>query len=394
MKSKIYSLALIGVILICFTAFNYGCSDVNGDGLSVSGMKALSAAQEADIDAFVTQKMAEHKIPGVIVAVYEADKIPYILVKGTAEVAANRPLEATDRFRIGSITKTFTATVILQLAGERKLNLDESVLKYFPDLPNASKITVHHLLNMTSGLANYTDDNNIGMTLLSNPAKKFTQEEIYSLIKSLSSKAVLSEPGAVASYNNSNYFLLGMIIEKVTGSKAGDEIKRRICDRLGMNDTYMSDSDKIDGAHSMGYIADGTLTVEFMSNPSWCWTAGAMVSTLADVKKYIKAMVTCELCPKYASERLAWRELRSYANPYGAGTVKMSYGLGIANFGGMAGHNGAILGYSTLAVYYQPRDITVIILTNKFMDTPVHSEEILRDRIFGIVLGSGYPVNY
>lgn len=394
MKTRIYIVTFTVIISICSMAFTSGCTGVNGGDISLSGIKTLSASQEAQIDAFVTQKMAEHQIPGAIIAVYEANKIPYILVKGTAEVSTNRPLKTTDRFRIGSITKTFTATVILQLASEGKLNLDESILKYFSDLPNASKITVRHLLNMTSGLANYTDDAGLGMTLLSDPAKKFTQDEIYSLIKSLSSKTGLSEPGTVASYNNSNYFLLGMIIEKVTGKIAGDEIKRRICDRLGMSDTYMSDSDKIDGAHSIGYIADGTLTVEFMSNPSWCWTAGAMVSTLADVKKYTKSMATCELCPKYASERAAWRELRSYANPNGAGTVKMSYGMGLANFGGMVGHNGAILGYSTLAVYYQPRDITVIILTNKFMDTPVHSEEILRDKIFGIILGSDYPVNY
>jgi D-alanyl-D-alanine carboxypeptidase len=394
MKTRIYAVTLIAVISICFLAFNSGCSGISAADISLAGIKTLSASQEAQIDAFVTQKMAEHQIPGVIVAVYEANKIPYIMVKGTSEVATNRPLKTTDRFRIGSITKTFTATVILQLAEERKLNLDESILKYFPDLPNASKITVRHLLNMTSGLSNYTDDAELGMTLLSNPAKNFTQEEIYSVIRSRSSKTALDEPGTKAAYNNSNYFLLGMIIEKVTGKSAGDEIKRRICDRLGMSDTYMSESEYIDGAHSLGYMQDGTLTVEFKSNPSWCWTAGAMVSTLADIKKYIKSMATCELCPKYASERHAWRELRSYANPYGAGTVKMSYGLGIANFGGMLGHNGAILGYSTLAVYYQPRDITVIILTNKFMETPVHSEEILRDRIFGVILGSEYPVNY
>ncbi len=394
MKTKIYTVTLTLIISICLLTLNSGCSGVGGGDISLSGIKTLSAAQEAEIAAFVTQKMAEHQIPGVIVAVYESDRIPYIMARGTAEVAANRPLKTTDRFRIGSITKTFTATVILQLADENKLNLDDSILKYFPDLPNASKITVRHLLNMTSGLANYTDDSSFGMAFMADPAKTWRQEEIYSLIKSLSSKTVLDKPGAKAVYNNSNYYLLGIIIEKVTGKSAAAEIKSRICDRLGMSDTYMSESAYIDGAHSLGYIAEGTLTVEFKNNPSWCWTAGAMVSTLADIKKYIKQMASGDLCRKYALERSTWRELRSYANPYGAGTVKMSYGMGLANFGGMIGHNGAIPGYSTLAVYYQPRDITVIILTNKFMEGPIHSEEILRDKIFSIILGSAYPVNY
>ena len=352
MKKRFYLPVILFFIFAALAA--WGSSDSN------NSLQPLSQEIQAEIERIVADTMTRHNAPGVVVGVWKTGCKPWIKAVGVAEIKSGEALKVTDRFRIASNTKTFTATVILQLVDEGRLSLEDTLDLFLPEIPGSDKITVRNLLNMTSGLFEYIGDPVFIDAYLYDPLRVWTHQEI---IDNLISHAPYEEPGAELEYSNANYYLLGMIIEQVTGSTAEEEIYQRIIVPLGLEVTGFPTQPEIAGAHSHGYrdeiddVVLDQLEDITLIDPSCIWTAGGMVSTLADLKIWVQALAEGTLISEAAQQqRLQWVEMAE----------GVEYGLGVANIGGLIGHTGGIHGFNSGVFYLPESGSTLIVLVNKF----------------------------
>ncbi|WP_144122921.1 serine hydrolase domain-containing protein [Catellatospora sichuanensis] len=267
---------------------------------------------------------------------------------GVADVTTGAPTRPDMRHRVGSITKTFTATVLLQLAGEGRLRLDEPVGHYLPAYA-VDGVTVRMLLNHTSGIADY--DHVIFATdalLEANRHRTFTPAELAAV--GLGQPAT-GTPGAAWSYSNTNYVLAGMILERITGRSVAYEITKRIIRPLGLRHTYLPGTGiRIHGPHAAAYIPwyDGILLDFADYNMSWAWAAGELVSTTGDLNTFYRALLTGKLLrPAQLAEMQTTVPWVPGAPEYGG------YGLGLYSnalpCGLVWGHDGLVLGHATIS---------------------------------------------
>ncbi|MFJ5228450.1 serine hydrolase domain-containing protein [Kitasatospora sp. NPDC088391] len=310
---------------------------------------AASAAPRPDavqqrLDALVKEDGA----PAALATVKGRDGRTRTYTAGVGDLATRAKVPVDGQVRIGSNTKAFTAVVVLQLVAEGKVGLDSSVDTYLPGLVRGDgfdgrTITVRQLLQHTSGLPEYV---NTGM-VLDSPLRYYEPREL--LDSALSQKAHFA-PGTRWEYNNTNYLVAGLIVQKVTGRPLGEEITRRVVDRIGLRHTsFPAPGDtKLHEAHPKGYqpAADGSLRDYTELDPSWGWAAGAMVSTNTDLTRFYSALLGGRLLP---AEQLAQMRTTVPADALGPG---VRYGLGLISrplsCGGVAwGHGGAIPGYGT-----------------------------------------------
>lgn len=297
--------------------------------------------------------------PGMIISITRGNEVIYEKAKGIANIDTKELMDKTMRFRIGSLTKTFTATVLLQLTDEKLLTLDDPVDKFFPDFPNAKNITVRMLGDMTSGIYNYSENLDFGISMNDNPKKIWTPGELIDV--AVKNKPYF-EPGKDWHYSNTNYIMLGLIIEKLTGNKLENEIKKRIIDKLGLKQTDFPGVPGISGFHPGGYDEDDAafayplVDVTEKYNPSWAWAAGAMVSTIEDLKIYLKALAEGSLLSKETqAQRFKWLDV----------IPGFKYGFGIFEAGNeYYGHNGSYPGFHNISVHSPRTGITVIIVYN------------------------------
>jgi D-alanyl-D-alanine carboxypeptidase len=258
--------------------------------------------------------------------------------------------------RIGSVTKTFTGTVILQLAQEGKLSLDDTIDKYEPGIPNGDKVTLRMLANMTSGVASYYTKAFLE-TYFGKPETVFTPDQLVAYGVSASPAF---PPGKRFDYSNTNTVLLGKVIEKVTGQPVGDAFQERILGPLGMTDTvWPGDSPAIPDPHPQGYTLQGSGTPANPANatnwnPSFGWTAGAFISSLHDLLAYDQAVATGQglLSPATQTERLT-----SFPAPAG-------YGIAMGCIDGWVGHTGELPGFNTALYYDTTTGNSVVVLVN------------------------------
>lgn len=322
-------------------------------------------AFDRQLQASLEAKMKEMRVPGAIVFVQSARTGAWTVNLGTSDLATKAPMNPSMHFRIGSITKTLTGTVILQLVDEGKLRLDDPVARYEPQVPNGAHITIRELLNMRSGLYNYSEDPGFEQTLTKHPNTVWTPQELVAI--GFKHPAYFA-PGKDFHYSNTNTILLGMIVEHITGHTAESEIQRRIFTPLGMNNSNMppQTSSAIPAPYPQGYMlntpAKQGAAQELLNvttwNPSWTWTAGGAISTLHDLQIWSKALATGKLLkPATQKERLTW----DTNLPGGLG-----YGLAIADYAGFIGHNGQLPGYQSFMGYMQAKDETIIVLTNLY----------------------------
>ncbi|MCI0768153.1 serine hydrolase domain-containing protein [Bacillus sp. TL12] len=247
------------------------------------------------IDQVVTNK----KIPSVIAGGLKDGK-RWSYATGTASYEVPRAVEPNFSFRIGSITKTFTASAILQLAEEKQLNLDDSVEKWLPGVVqgngyDGNKITIRQLLNHTSGIASYTDLDMRDITLPQNPYRYYTADELISL--GLAKPPVFA-PGEGWDYSNTNTVLAGQIIQKVTGDTYAEQIRKRFIGPLGLKETFVMEANPhIPGKHATGYNMDrsGHLYDLTEINQSWANAAGNMVSSVKDLTTFFSALLSGKL---------------------------------------------------------------------------------------------------
>ena len=321
----------------------------------------------------------ERKIPGFLVSV-KSKNINYekaFLYSG----GISEPITINMGFRIGSITKTFTLTVLLQLVDEKKLGLDDPLSNFFPEFPNGKNITVRMLGNMTSGIYDYTlDEVRFVQVMEKQPYKRWTNQELVNIAKQHNPKFA---PGDSFNYSNTNTILLGMIIEKLTNNTLAEEINDRISVPLGLKNTYIPMDSALSAPYSKGHVTEITgcnVDVTNAFDPSWAGAAGIIVSNLHDMNIYIKALGSGILISKESQkERLQW----VYKDP--AGIFK--YGLGIFELrGGFLGHNGGIPGYSDVAVYSPEKDCSIIFMSNMYMEDPAFTNSIA-SRVIDILYG-------
>src|SRR5918994_2388710 len=253
----------------------------------------------------IEEQMSNLRIPGALVYVDVPGEGTWIKTFGTGNLEGNTPITPDDHVRIGSNTKTFTGTVVLQLVDEGKLGLDDPVSEYQPEVPNGENITIRQLLNMTSGLFNYSEDEDFNQTLDTEPQKAWEPEELAEI--GFSHQPYFS-PGDGFHYSNTNTVLLGMIIEQLTGQPLEQAYQDRIFVPLGMSNTLLPErsSAAIPDPHPRGYMyqtnveslnaselqgekaeqadeAAGEPNDVTDDNPSWGWAAGAGISTVNDL---------------------------------------------------------------------------------------------------------------
>ncbi|WP_187437845.1 serine hydrolase domain-containing protein [Actinomadura decatromicini] len=280
--------------------------------------------------------------PGVIVMTRRSGRVAHV-TSGVSDKATGAPMDHRLLFRIASVTKTFTSTVVLQLAAEGRLSLDDTVEKWLPGVVDAngndgSRITVRQLLAQTSGLNEYVRDPRI----TGDPGRVWQPAELVAIALE---KPPVHDPGKGWNYANTNYTLAGMIIEKVTGRPVGTEFQRRLFTPLRLRHTsYPGGSTAFPGPYVHGYYHDYG-DVSTLVNPSSGGTAGALISTVDDVAKFHRALFTGRLLPA-----AQMREMRT-VRPVNDDGVIEDYGLGVARIkfscGYGWGHDGGFPGYRT-----------------------------------------------
>jgi Tol biopolymer transport system component/CubicO group peptidase (beta-lactamase class C family) len=281
-------------------------------------------------------RVAREVPPGarsVIVFVSTGGK-EYVATGGTS-----RP-KADQRFRVGSVTKTFTATIVLQLVEEGKLRLDSTLGEHLPGVvPGGGEITLRHLLGHRSGLANVTE-----YPEWLKEAERSPSTSPINTLRFAASKPLAFAPGSQGRYSNTNYIALGLVIEKVTGRSYAEELKQRVLDPLGLSRTELPTAGRLADLEDGGY------------NPNLPWAAGAIVSNAHDLSRFYSALLSGRMLSAASLEAM-----KSTAGDYGA----VSAGLGIFSTelpcGRSWGHAGGILDYGTLVAASEEGDRVAVI---------------------------------
>lgn len=322
-------------------------------GVLASGSAATASASTADhdrLDVVMRRLITVDGGPGALIRVRDG-RGGTMLTSGVADVTSGAPMRGDVAFRIGSMTKMFVATTVLQLVGEHRVVLDAPVERYLPGVVrghgnDGRVITVRQLLQHTSGIPDYLDYLSL-QDVLANPLAHYDARDLVNL--ALAHPPTFA-PGTGWSYSNTGYLLAGMLIEKVTGHPYGEGIRRRIIEPLGLRQTYVpGDASAIPGPHPHGYARpgpDATLMDLTAINPSVAGASGSMVSSGADLDRFLGALLGGGLLrPAQLREMM---RTRPTGGPDGS-----AYGLGLESAplpcgGRYWGHDGGILGFATL----------------------------------------------
>ena len=264
---------------------------------------------------------------------------------GVVDRKSRRPLRPDAPFRVGSVTKSFVATVVLQLVGEGKLELDDPVERWLPHLvPQGRRITVRELLAHRSGLYDYLADPRVLEPYLSNPDYVWTARRLVAIARG---HRPLFPPGARYEYSNTNYVLLGLVVAKVSGRSLGAELRRRIFEPLALTATRYAPDAEVPAtiAHGLFLGQKPPLDTTFY-NASYADAAGSIVSTTADVATFYKALLGGRLLRSAQLKAMeAMRRIAQNGSAYGLGLLRVP-----TPCGDFFGHNGDVAGYSTFAL--------------------------------------------
>lgn len=336
------------IVAIAAVALLAGCTGSQQSntpsGMSDNRIRAV----QTDIDAVVATG-----VTGAIATVTEHGRT-VVLTSGVADIAtgAKIPTDPPQRVRVGSISKTFTSAIVLQLVAEGKVRLDEPVETYLPGLLRGEgidgrAITVRQVLRHQSGLPEITKDPRVDEYQAALENRIMTPAEVMAI--GLLQPADFA-PGARFEYRNTNYYVAAMLVEKVTGAPYVDELNRRILQPQGLADTYLpvaGDRD-IRGPHPKGYaVVNGSLTDVTRIEPSVPWAAGALVTTGTDLNRFYSALLAGRVVPDAELREMREGVLMDEG-------MKMYYGLGLGYTtlpcgAEYLGHSGGIYGYNAVA---------------------------------------------
>jgi CubicO group peptidase (beta-lactamase class C family) len=323
----------------------------------------LTPEQVASIDRFVKAEMGRERIPGVAIGVYSHGKILLAKGYGLANVELNVPVKAETIFQSGSVGKQFVSAAIMMLVEEGKIGLDDSIVKYFPNGPAFwQTIRVKNLLSHTSGLAEYESGDRIGPKGPFYLRLDFTQDELLEKIEALPIDFKVGDKWA---YRNTNYVLLGMMIQKVTGKFYSDYLQERIFQPLGMSSTRLvSDTDIIPNRSSGYEINDDKLQNQAWVSPTFNSTAdGTLYFTVPDLAKWDDALYGTKLLKQSSLDQM-WTVFRLNNGNPNPGDYGFAWDISTISGHKVIEHGGAWQGFTCHISRYVDDGITVVALTN------------------------------
>ncbi|HZO14661.1 MAG TPA: serine hydrolase domain-containing protein, partial [Polyangiaceae bacterium] len=260
--------------------------------------------------------------------------------------------------RVGSVTKTYVAAATLLLVADGAVDLDGTLETWVPGVPNGTTITIRHLLNHTSGVYNYTDITFL-QEALADPSRVWTPQELVDIAVQHGADF---EPGTDWSYSNTNYILLGMIVEQASGQTVSELMRERLLVAEGLDATFLDGEETLAGDLATGYSQSGN-DVTHALNPSAAWAAGSMVATPEDVASWAAAL--------YRGQVLAAPEMEAMLTMVPTGLDGVEYGLGVFGYGPQVlaghegiGHGGDIPGFHSIVLYLTDYDAVIVSIVN------------------------------
>ncbi|NNE96404.1 MAG: beta-lactamase family protein [Acidimicrobiales bacterium] len=305
---------------------------------------------------------------GGVVVLLDRDGSRYLFAVGTANAAGDL-LETDQPFRVGSIAKTFVATIVLQMVDEGSVDLDQPLGSYLPESPVGADVTVRQLLGHDSGIANYTEQSAFGSRLMAQPEEAVRPEETIRFVADRD----LGTPGQF-SYSNTNYILLGQLIEAVDGTDLNSALAERITELLGLDNTYFATADRPGNddlalGWSDGFI-QGDAATSYVAMETAAWAAGSLVSTAEDLADFLDALFDEKLI---SIDRIGEMTFTG-TDGYGLGLFTAALGPAGAGYA----HNGSIPGYhSTMGVVPRTGDKLVILTNNDRLVADVLAAELV-----------------
>ncbi len=333
---------------------------------------AQTERQTEKVDLFVREKMKSKNIPGLSLAVLRDGKIVHAKGYGMANLELSTPVTGKTVFAIFSITKTFTATATMMLVEEGKISLEDPISKHLTDLPAAwNRITIRQMLNQVSGLPDYRDY----LSKLGDIRSDYTQAEVLKLVTGL---PLVFPTGERWLYTETNFFLLGMLIEKVSGKSYEQFLRARIFAPLEMRDTRLDNSAEIIPNRADGYTwQNGVYRNAARYSPTLTFSTGGLVSTVLDLAKYDAALASEKLLKKPTLEQM-WTNAR-----LNNGEIVPGYGLGfgLTPFRGhrRIGHVGGAEGFAAAISRFVDDKVTVIVLSNADQKGFIISDEVANE---------------
>ncbi|WP_224360460.1 serine hydrolase domain-containing protein [Hyalangium versicolor] len=339
------------------------------------------------LQAVLDQAAVNEQAPGLVMAVQIGDADPWFGVTGYQDEGKTIPMAADAQFRMGSITKNFVGMAILEQVQEGKLSLDDTLEKWLPGVISnidGNQITIHQLLNHTSGIESYTEEQEWIITMIQDPLHVWNAPtDLLAYTQELRAKSIAAgtviAPGSKFAYSNTNFILLGMIAAKVDGASNNDwaqVVEKRFFQRLAMTHTRIPPTGDVElGGSNNGYVnfynftqgectvldppcqnADEKYTLQEMSN---AWSAGAIISNAPDLLKWANAEVKGSLLTE---------EMRQKQQDF-IDTCTTELQVGLAMFRqtkyGLIGHRGEIFGFNATFQYLAEKDMTVVVMANR-----------------------------
>ena len=355
--ARIRAAAFVLASILGLGAVGGARADVSVTSPSVRSAIDAAVAKERDVYGGSTP------VPGVLVGVWDSAGDSYVRAYGTADFATHQALTPADHFRIGSNTKTFVVSVLLQLVDEGKLNLDDPLSKFAlgVTIPNAEHITIRELCEMRSGLFEAYDTPEIDPL-------KLTGEMTFDA-RTLIGWAVRQKPyfapGTAYKYSNTNYLILGLVIESVTNDSVANQIRTRLLIPFELTETSYPATQAMPAPWAHGYGLGQQGDWEDVSNTipvSLMGAAGEMISDVADMKRWVALYVTGK------TNAAATQRERLNCIPIGEGNL--AFGLGIGCSAGWYGYTGGLPGYNTAGYYFPSSGVTIIAWVTLQADKP------------------------
>ncbi|QRR04110.1 serine hydrolase [Dyadobacter sandarakinus] len=323
-------------LLLSTTAAFVICIQVRAQTVNTAGLDSLF-----DILYAKNKSMAS-------VAIARNGKVLYAKATGlAAQSPAPVPSTVHTRYRVGSITKTFTATLIMQLVDQKKLQLSTPLSQFFPQVPNASEITIRQMLNHRSGIHNFTAD----PEYLSYMLQPKTHAEMVAIIAATKPDFA---PNEKASYSNSNYVLLGYIVEKLTGKSYAENITTRIAGKAGLKETYVGQKADAGKQEAISFAYDDEWKPLPESDAGILAGAGSIVSTPTDLTRFITALFQGKLVSVQSLN-----EMKTISDGFGLGLIQVPY-----EYRKGYGHNGVVDGFLSNLFYFPDDSLAVSVCTN------------------------------
>lgn len=339
------------------------------DGRLVVVEDGLGDELGAQLAVAATEAFAGISAPGAVIGVRTPEGT-WAATIGFEDWDETVPMAADVNHRVGSVTKTFTVTALMQLAEQGELSLDDPIETYVPGMPNGDA-TLYELGAMRSGIPSYTFNTEFEQKLFSDPNYVWTPEALVDLVRG---EEPMFAPGTKTFYSNTNTVLLGMVIEQVTGEPIEDVLQQRIIEPIGLDGTVFATDASFPEPHAHGYTLQGVddgVPVETTDwNPSWGWTAGAMISDLDDLLTWSEVLATGDglLAPEWQQQRIDSFDfsLPVYvdADTDAPQSPARAYGLGMGLALGWYGHDGTLPGFNTVLQHHLESGTTLIVMAN------------------------------